>query len=359
MLLVRPTIKAIQGLPRESFIDPTMFDVASTHDEAKMLEQLRLFDLVHPLLVDASRQVATTKLSTHQSCTSAADRPVYEARQTDGAAWRGAFIRDGDNWWLVYSDKHDKFNSRAKKFLKRSRSAEWMPSDQDYDVLDAENGDLALRQWRTTILRTLVEAICEASTQTGTPSSRAVPGKPDLPDHPPTSPIADIRATVFHNDDLVVDPTTAHTTDSILEVELSITDSRDREQADQLRNELVQVCIPYLGVAQEDLHSLFKKNGALSVTAMITHAKLLQLAQDPDTANPDAVQSMAPSRLHYASKTTITAGYITGSTVVAICGFTFVPTRDEYTAAELPICEECENASPSDPILMTWQPGPL
>lgn len=87
---------------------------------------------------------------------------------------------------------------------------------------------------------------------------------------------------------------------------------------------------------------------------MVSQAKLIQLAQDPDFIGAQALTPAVPSKLHYAKKDALTAGYITGSTVRAVCGFTFVPTKDEYSADGLPICHECEAGSPSAEILSTW-----
>lgn len=42
---------------------------------------------------------------------------------------------------------------------------------------------------------------------------------------------------------------------------------------------------------------------------------------------------------HYAEKASVTEGYVMGTTVVALCGKLFIPSRDPE---KLPICIECK-----------------
>jgi hypothetical protein len=353
---IRPTIKALSGLPRESFDDPTMLDIATSSDERKIVNHLRLASLGHPLLDDARKQIAQSKLSTHRSASSAAGRSIYEARQRDGAGWRGAFTRIDDCWWLVHVDRHDEFNSRVGESLKQGRSDQWMPNDLDWEVLDAENADAALEEWRIAVIHGFVEAIATAAANSGKPVVSQVPAKLDLPGERTTDKsIADLAVTVIHNTDLDVGTAEAHLEASFLQVELNVYPTANASDATDLQRELIGRCVPYLGVPQEELDTIYGRNGALKVSVLVTHSKLLQMSQDPDWAASFTAGRMAPGKLHYASKTTITTGYVTGSTVEAICGFKFVPTRDEYTAAGLPICRECEEGSPSDSIIVRWK----
>tara|TARA_B110000503_G_C7103755_1_gene395002 strand:+ start:1290 stop:1520 length:231 start_codon:yes stop_codon:yes gene_type:complete len=47
---------------------------------------------------------------------------------------------------------------------------------------------------------------------------------------------------------------------------------------------------------------------------------------------------------HYANSVSVTEGYITGKSVVAICGKVFVPTRDPNKFPVCPICKELAEA---------------
>lgn len=168
---IRPTRKALTALPRESFPDPAMYDVAMSGNEPRIVDELRLDALEHPVLADARKQIEQDKLSTHQTSSHAADR----------SSWRGAFTRLDTGWCLAHVERHDEFNSRAAAALTKARSNKWIPNGLDLDVLDAENADLALKQWQTAVLRAFVDAISSAAVSSGSPVTHPVPGKPDLP----------------------------------------------------------------------------------------------------------------------------------------------------------------------------------
>jgi hypothetical protein len=47
-----------------------------------------------------------------------------------------------------------------------------------------------------------------------------------------------------------------------------------------------------------------------------------------------------PRYAHYADAVSVTEGYVTGKTVLAICGKLFVPSRDPK---KFPVCPTCKN----------------
>lgn len=53
---------------------------------------------------------------------------------------------------------------------------------------------------------------------------------------------------------------------------------------------------------------------------------------DADTGGPEFA--------HYADSASVTEGYIMGKVVVAICGKTFVPSKDPKNLPVCPICKE-------------------
>lgn len=50
-------------------------------------------------------------------------------------------------------------------------------------------------------------------------------------------------------------------------------------------------------------------------------------------------KTKAPEFSHYAESVSVTEGYITGKTVIALCGKIFVPSRDPK---KFPICSTCK-----------------
>lgn len=113
MRRVRPTLKVITQLPRESFRDRSVYDRVSQLKKRKretrtqILSELRLYRLRHALLDDANSYFDRGELpDVHRAATQARKtkhgkaKPVYEVRDNSGAAWRGGVIRDddGDPW---------------------------------------------------------------------------------------------------------------------------------------------------------------------------------------------------------------------------------------------------------------------
>jgi hypothetical protein len=63
------------------------------------------------------------------------------------------------------------------------------------------------------------------------------------------------------------------------------------------------------------------------------------LLEDLETEKKDA-NTDKPKYSHYAESTSVTEGYVLGTPVMALCGETFVPSRDPK---KFPVCPACKN----------------
>ncbi len=55
-------------------------------------------------------------------------------------------------------------------------------------------------------------------------------------------------------------------------------------------------------------------------------------------------ESGEPRYAHYADSVSVTEGYVTGKTVLALCGKLFVPSRDPKKFPVCPICKKIVEA---------------
>jgi hypothetical protein len=65
---------------------------------------------------------------------------------------------------------------------------------------------------------------------------------------------------------------------------------------------------------------------------------MLDLLETPETQQTD--NSDSNHFAHYAEKVSVTEGYVLGTPVMAICGKTFVPSRDPEKFPVCPVCKE-------------------
>jgi len=68
---------------------------------------------------------------------------------------------------------------------------------------------------------------------------------------------------------------------------------------------------------------------------------LLDLLEDLDFDLSDTDDSNQFA--HYAEKASVTEGYIMGTPVIALCGKTFIPSRDPEKLTVCPPCKEILN----------------
>jgi hypothetical protein len=64
------------------------------------------------------------------------------------------------------------------------------------------------------------------------------------------------------------------------------------------------------------------------------------LLERPNTTDTDDSEDFA----HYAEAAKVTEGYIMGTSVVALCGKVFIPSRDPLKLRICPICKEIADA---------------
>jgi hypothetical protein len=68
---------------------------------------------------------------------------------------------------------------------------------------------------------------------------------------------------------------------------------------------------------------------------------MLDLLEDTELRESDTSDSNQFA--HYAEKASVTEGYIMGTPVIALCGETFIPSRDPEKLTVCPPCKEILN----------------
>ncbi len=113
------------------------------------------------------------------------------------------------------------------------------------------------------------------------------------------------------------------------------------------RTWLLQRVVPFLQPDEEMCESLYE-DGQLKVQVIMSRARLIHLmALCEEDLEVSAVQQPSePSVLHYTAKRSLTAAYVQGAAVQAVCGDWWVPVGDTSTHGHLPICPECSREAP-------------
>ncbi len=174
MRKVRPTLRTIKQLPRDSFVDPSVFDrvaglaTASTEAREQVLSSLRFYRVQHPLLTDANTYFHAGYVpDLHKASTrvrgskNGKTEPVYEVRSRTGAAWRGGVIKDdaGDPW-LAHANSHDEFYESAPKIF--ADTTRYWPSTIDLKIREIEETEADREAEDIICLTTMVEALSHA-----------------------------------------------------------------------------------------------------------------------------------------------------------------------------------------------------
>ena len=328
---VRPTIKVLKSLPRETFQDTAPVDVIANGDFGR----LNLYGVKHPLLEDARRRFSTGLPDRHVGASNGYGKPVFEVRDRAGAGWRGAVVLDSDgDPWLVWAERHDQFHRRVTKVA----FADLMPTPAEYKVRDREEAARATRTWELSVLKEFVEAL-RKSVHTGA----AVTAEVKSTDPGVTTTL---EVATDHNEPSD-DVTEAHGGVSMLTVSVRIGGPRwsDFESA------LTRVCLPFLEPDPSRIETAFSRDNSLIVFVDITHAQLIQLLADPplyEAAEPIAVKP--PDRLHYVGVDYLLDGYVHGTPLRGVCGVWFVASRSENCG--LPVCERCEAEQPAAQVVL-------
>ncbi|MDO5669944.1 MAG: DUF3039 domain-containing protein [Corynebacterium sp.] len=257
--------------------------------------------------------------------------PVYEVRSHQGAAWRGAVIVDAEgDWWLVHADTHDRFHASTADVLSSSSSSAF-PSRIDQQLRDR---DRAARLTSAEDIE-LLQSFCRAM-------ERAVnaPGSDSLVPLPKNMPAKVLVRIDFSEVSNSVD--TMH--ESTAEVTVSMTIDADN---DNLRSRFLGLYVPFLQPNAELREQVYGPDyRRILLNLLVTHAQLAQFLTIATDGHVARRQPAAPAVLHWAGINELTAGYVLGKAVKALCGVWFVPTRDGDSAPDLPICEECESIQP-------------
>lgn len=344
---VRPTLRVIRQLPRDTFTDPATFDLvarlrgASKGDRERMFGDIRLYDLHHPLLEDYHRHVDRGTLpDRHKASTTARSSVghtgrVYEVRSRTGAAWRGAVIIDQDGQpWLVFADRHDRFHASAAAFFKQD-PANYLPTKVDRLLRDAEDQLLQEREHEVSCLRQLVHALAECAADGGGERTMTVTG------FDRDAGTCAVRVELGEPASSVA---TAHETLGIVSVFLRIP-----AQASKLRDLLIRLYVlfiqPDVDMREEVVTSDYE---SLEIELLVPHASLARLLVTTASANSDPAPADAPdpSVQHYVGSVAMTRAFVEGTAIKARCGTWYVPQRAGDRSAHLPICATCEEREP-------------
>jgi len=329
---VRPTIKVLKSLPRDTFEDTTPVDLIANGD----FDRLDLYGVKHPLLEDARRRFATGLPDRHNAASREYGKPVFEVRDRTGAGWRGAVVLDADgDPWLVWAERHDQFHRNVENVA----FADLLPSSAEYKLRSREEAALSRLDWEYNVLKAFIEALRE-SVRTGAAATATVAG-------PKAGETADLVVETDHNepsDDVAV----AHDGLSMLTVSLRIAGGGwgDFERA------LTRVCLPFLEPDASRIETAFGRDNSLIAYVDITHAQLIQLLADPPPYEGEPVEVQAPDRLHYVGIDYMLDGFVHGTPLRGVCGVWFVASRDESSG--LPVCERCEAEQPAAQMVLDY-----
>lgn len=331
MRVVRPTIKVLKMLPRDTFDDTAVLDVIARKD----FERLNLNGVQHSMLDDARRRFASGLPDRHTAASRDQKQPVFEVRDRTGAGWRGAVILDSNgDPWLVWAERHDQFHKRVSKI----DLDELMPTPAEYKLRDREEAASEKRDWERTVLQRFIDAIRQ-SLETGAPATASISGAT-----PASATVVEVA--VDHNEPSD-DITEAHDGLSMLTISVRIGGG----EWSAIESALTRVCLPFLEPDPARIETVYSKDNTLVVYLDITHAQLIQLLADPplyEASEPIAVKE--PDRLHYVGIDYLLDGYVHGIPLRGVCGDWFVASRTE--TCNLPICERCEAEQPAAQVVL-------
>lgn len=352
---VRPTLRVVKILKKGSKLPPevsTVYESASRidGDQAKFdkLCEIDLDNLDVALLGVARRQFAAGALDTHKSMSREAGCPVYEVRDRESPAWRGAVIRlaGDEDAWMVHADRHDEFNDRGSDVIRAmKKSGSLGPSSLDRKLRDDRRGV----QQESFVRIEFLQALLAAMRKSAESRDEAVVALPSIAALATSQLRVRVRAVSAD-----WDPGDAHEHVEDLCVAMRIP-ARDSGTA---RDWLLKTCVPFIQPDASMQEALYDNEG-LSVVLLVTRGRLMQLLATDDSGLPTAARTPPPpQRLHYTGKVGLTKAYVEGNAVRAVCGQWWIPVGDESTHTNLPVCPECEAEKPfADQALSLLQRG--
>lgn len=327
---IRPTIKVLKMLPRETFGDPTPLD----HILGKDFERLDLSQVDHPLLEDGRRRFSAGGApGRHVQASQTWGRPVFEVRDHTGPGWRGAVILDDQESdpWLVWAERHDRFHDRVAEMDPNYL----LPTPGEYKLRLREEAAAREPRWRRDVLEAFITTL-RSAIQTGEPSRATLPGTSE-------GATATLCVETAHDEpsDEVAE---AHHASSVVEVSLRIDCHGEGWQSFQ--QALIRTCLPLLEPDHSRLVPAYGRDGSLIIHVDITQAQVIQLLADPPPyVAGEPVNVRAPSELHYVGTGYLLDGLVNGGPVRAVCGVWFVASRSDSSG--LPVCQRCEDERPA------------
>ncbi len=348
MTNVRPTLRVLKVLSKGDLLPRKAADayqaaraLDDVDTKVAKLAEIDIGNLDVNLLRAARRDLADGGADHHVSMTREAKRPVYEVRSYEGAAWRGAVVRvdDDPDLWMVHADSHDEFNRHGSSVIKDLRINKRLgPSDLDRRLRDMEEAPSEERTLRQSLLLNLVSSLASA-VKSGEPTQVDLPGVPEFEDAQML-----IEGALDLED---LDVGTAHAEVAEVLVRLIIPHWAARSRDQTAKQWLLSVCVPFLQPNSAMQEAIYSQERGLTVQLILSKAQLAQLLAGP--TEPLEVRDCnpaPPTRLHYTAKVSLVDAYVDGRAVRAVCGEWWVPTGDDSTHADLPICPECEEEEP-------------
>lgn len=307
----------------------------------RLLCQLALYDLDVPLLRDARTRWASGQPDLHRACTEKLGFNMYEVRDRAGAAWRGGVVMCEGSPWLVHADDHDAFHRHAPAAVKLlHRQGKLLPGPLDFKLKADDDSNLAEKAEQVTLLRALLAALHVATT-----TRRAAPVSTKYTR-------AATAVLTVHVNDVPADgweTEEAHNFADIVSLSLSL-----RAVDNAVLKWVIATCLPFLQPDSSQVESFY--DASLTSVIMMSRARLVQLLADPDTITVQRSSSQvtqAPAVRHYVDKASMTAAFVYGFAVRAVCGQWWVPAGDGEHYPELPICSDCETELPAAQALRT------
>lgn len=328
---VRPTIKVLKSLPRETFGDGHVLDLIKN----RAYGSLELYGVDHPLLADARKRFADGLPDRHNEASKAYGKPVFEVRDHGvGPGWRGAVVLDADgDPWLVWADRHDAFHARVATIS----FEDMLPTPVEYKLRDREEAAFRTLAWRQDVLTQFIEALQEC-VRSGAERTVSLPGVE-------AGPGAELTLAIEH--DPVLEVAQAQDGSSLLSVVLRLS----KRTPEEIRIAVQSVCLPFLEPDMSKVEPYFGKDGTFNAYVSLTHAQLIQLLADAPTYDETAPETAAsPTHLHYVATAFMAAAFVNGDPLRGVCGAWFIPSRGDEAA--LPICPECEAEMPAAQLVL-------
>lgn len=347
----RPTYRVLKALPAETFRDQQQrASIELFVQDPK--RDVRLYDLEQPLLENARTFFPDRTPDRHAEASRAARMPVYEVRDRSGAGWRGAVVRDdvGDPW-LTYAAKHDHFHASVAGALSAKVSQDTkvaplsgrMPTKADYKIRAREERAALEFDWRRGIVNSVIVGIAAALKQ-----DESIDVELEAPPARTETARLTIRFEEHEQPDALSDGAGLATSSSIATMELRCSGPSQRAV-----DAALQEVLPVLQSDQSGIDAHYDLAGNMSIWLTVSHAKLAQIVaaaelDDPQVGIPD--EAITPTHLHYVHRDGLTRAVVQGRSVRSVCGFWFVPTKDD--GCGLPICPACEERWPAAQLVV-------